>query len=304
MRTAKLYPINGGARWGAPWYDATGKRRAVTAATPEEAVAKRAKKMASWISDEKLGDFLRWWTTEYLPRRMANGRLAEETMEGYETSARLHITPRLGGVNLSDLTTTAIENWLDELEDDGLGPRGRQKALRTLSVALSVAVRRDLIGRNPAKGVEGPRVVTKRVKPWTRAQARAFIGAATEAVHLQGNLWLVQLGTGLRPSEALALHVEDVDLDGARVRVHRNLSWRKGGTWVIKTTKGEDDVWLALPEFAVKAARRQLELRAEWATWDGWQEHDILFTTRAGLPLRVTSIGTALTKLCALADVL
>jgi integrase len=122
-------------------------------------------------------------------------------------------------------------------------------------------------------------------------------------LHLHGNLWLVRLGTGLRPSEALALHVEDVDLDGARVRIHRNLSWRKGGKWVIKTTKGEDDVWLALPEFAVQAVRRQLEVRAEWATWDGWQEHGLLFTTRAGLPLRVTSIGAPLTKLCALADV-
>jgi hypothetical protein len=178
MQKAKLYPIDGGARWGAPWYDVTGKRRAVTAATPEEAVAKRAKRMAGWTSDEKLGAFLDWWTTEYLPRRVANGRLAEETMDGYETSVRLHITPRLGDVGLTDLTATLLEDWLDELDDDGLGARGRQKALRALSVALSVAVKRDLIGRNPARSLEGPRVVAKRVKAWTRAQAGAFIAAA------------------------------------------------------------------------------------------------------------------------------
>jgi hypothetical protein len=83
MRRGKLYPIDGGARWGAPWYDVTGKRRAVTAATPEEAVAKRAKRMAGWTSDEQLCDFLRWWIAAYLPRRVANGRLAEETMDGY-----------------------------------------------------------------------------------------------------------------------------------------------------------------------------------------------------------------------------
>ena len=171
MRVAKLYPVDGGARWGAPWYDASGRRRAVTAATVEEAVAKRAKRMAGWTSDEKLGDFLAWWTREYLPRRVANGRLAEETMDGYESSVRLHITPHIGAVNLTDLTATVLEDWLDELDDDGLGARGRQKALRTLSVALSVAVKRDLIGRNPARGVEGPRVVAKRVTPWTRAQA-------------------------------------------------------------------------------------------------------------------------------------
>ncbi len=93
------------------------------------------------------------------------------------------------------MTATLLEYWLDDLADDGLGPRGRQKALRTLSVALTMAVRRDLIGRNPARNVEGPRVVAKRVKAWTRAQARAFIVAAVEAPHLHGNLWLTQLGT-------------------------------------------------------------------------------------------------------------
>lgn len=112
--------------------------------------------------------------------------------------------------------------------------------------------------------MEGPSVVTKRVTPWTRAQAGAFIASAAETPQLHGNLWLVQLGTGLRPSEALALHVDDVDLSRARVRVHRNLSWRKGGRWVIKTTKGEDDVWLALPEFAVSAVNRHVEVRAVW----------------------------------------
>lgn len=266
-------------------------------------MAKRAKWMAGWTSDESLGEFLRWWTTEYLPRRVANGRLAEETMDGYESSVRLHIVPRLGDVGLTDLTATLLEDWLDDLADDGLGPRGRQKALRTLSVALTVAVRRDLIGRNPARNVEGPRVVAKRVKAWTRAQARAFIVAAVEAPHLHGNLWLTQLGTGLRPSEALALRVDDVDLDRARVRVHRNLSWRKGGRWVVKTTTGEDDVWLALPEFAVNAITRQFERRAGWAAWDGWQEHGLLFTARAGIPLRGTSIGKPLTRLCELAGV-
>ena len=99
-------------------------------------------------------------------------------------------------------------------------------------------------------------MVAKRVKAWTRAQARAFIVAAVEAPHLHGNLWLTKLGTGLRPSEALALQVDDLELDCARVRVHRNLSWRKGGRWVVKTTKGEDDVWLALPEFAVNVITR------------------------------------------------
>lgn len=74
-------------------------------------MAKRARRMAGWTSDESLGEFLRWWTTEYLPRRVANGRLAEETMDGHESSVRLHIVPRLGDVGLTDLTATPLEDW-------------------------------------------------------------------------------------------------------------------------------------------------------------------------------------------------
>jgi integrase len=90
-------------------------------------------------------------------------------------------------------------------------------------------------------------------------------------------------------------------LNDARVRIHRNLSWRKGGKWVIKTTKGEDDVWLALPEFSVHAVRRQFELRAvgDLGRLAGTRPalHDPRWSAVA------TSIGTPLAKLCALADV-
>ena len=150
--------------------------------------------MAGWTSDEKLGDFLVWWTSGYLPRRVANGRLAEETMDGYESSVRLHITPRIGAVGLTDLTAILLEDWLDELDDGGLGARGRQKALRTLSVALSVAVKRDLVGRNAARGVEGPRVVASgsrrgrvrrrvRSSPWRprRHSCTATCGSSSSA---------------------------------------------------------------------------------------------------------------------------
>jgi integrase len=159
-------------------------------------------------------------------------------------------------------------------------------------------VQRDLIPFNPAHGVEAPRHRSRKVEAWSREEARTFIRAAAQAPRENGDVFLVQLGTGLRPSETLAIHVEDLDLDRARVRIHHGLAWRKGGKWVIKETKGKDDVWLNLPAFSVEAIRRQLERRAEWAKWDGWQEHGLLFTTPAGLPLRVTSVGRQLTRLC------
>lgn len=48
-------------------------------------------------------------------------------MDGYASSVRLHIMPRIGAVGLTDLTATVLEDWLDELDDDGLGARGGRR---------------------------------------------------------------------------------------------------------------------------------------------------------------------------------
>jgi len=197
VRVAKLYPIDGGARWGAPWYDASGKRRAVTAPTVEEAVAKRAKRMAGWTSDEKLGDFLAWWTAEYLPRRVANGRLAEETMDGYASSVRLHIMPRIGAVGLTDLTATVLEDWLDELDDDGSALVAAEGAAHAVG-RTERGGEGDLIGRNPAPGVEGP--------PLLRSGSRR--GPVRRRVHSSPSRLRRHNCTGTCGSSAVSRHLE------------------------------------------------------------------------------------------------
>jgi integrase len=84
--------------------------------------------------------------------------------------------------------------------------------------------------------------------------------------------------------------------------VHRNPSWRKDGRWIIKTTKGEDDVWLALPEFAVNAIKRHCAAR-------GVGGLGRLAGARAAVhgacrhPIAGHVLGKPLTRLCELAGV-
>ncbi len=99
------------------------------------------------------------------------------------------------------------------------------------------------------------------------------------------------------------MHVDDVDLDRARVRVHRNLSWRKGGRWVVKTTKGEDDVWLALPEFAVTPSRDSLRDAPGGRPGTAGRSTGCCSRRVPASPLRGTSIGKPLARLCELAGV-
>lgn len=140
-----------------------------------------------------------------------------------------------------------------------------------------------------------------KIQPWTKDETAAFVAACEDDPY--GDLWLTQLGCGLRPLEALALHVVDVDLEQARVRIRHSLTWSRGGRWSVVPTKGRDDLRVPVPQLAVQALRRRLDRREKWRQWDGWQEHGLVFTTRAGTPLRGTSIGKPLTKLCTRAGV-
>jgi integrase len=104
------------------------------------------------------------------------------------------------------------------------------RQVRQLHAALNPAMRRaeqeGLIGRNPCASVKLPKVEREDVSVMDAEQVAAFMPAAKSDRLFA--LWALLLGTGLRPSEALALSWSDIR-DG-HVHVERAL--------VASTTEG------------------------------------------------------------------
>ena len=111
---------------------------------------------------------------------------------------------------------------------DGLNPRTIQITLFVLRRALAQAVKWDLMVRNVAELVDGPRVERKEVKPPTGEQVQTFI-SALNGERLEA-LFTVGLALGLRRGEVLGLRWEDVNFENRAISVKQAVQ-RSGGKY-------------------------------------------------------------------------
>jgi integrase len=93
---------------------------------------------------------------------------------------------------------------------------------RILARALNIAVRQELIGRNPCTLIDAPQYEEPETGTLTAAEARALLRLTAKRPN--GTRWSIALALGLRQNEALGLRGAYVDLDKAVIRVHWQLT--------------------------------------------------------------------------------
>ena len=118
-----------------------------------------------------LGKYLEDWLEVTRPQ------LRPKTITSYAGHVRIHILPALGRVRLDELTARHVERFLAEKARTKLSPTTVQGTLKVLRAALNHAVRTELIARNVAQQVRGPRAPVASVGYLTPAQARTLIAA-------------------------------------------------------------------------------------------------------------------------------
>lgn len=178
-------------------------------------------------ADLTLGQYLTDWT-EALP---ATGR-GVATVSSYRHNLRLHVVPYVGGVRLQDLGAVDLDRLYRKLLTSGrrkgtggLSNRTVRYVHTVLSAALSDAVAKGLLARNPAQNATPPSAKSSRAPEmawWSPAELRAFLDFA--AGHALAPLFRVAGATGMRRGELLGLKWRDLDLDTARITVRRQLT--------------------------------------------------------------------------------
>jgi integrase len=179
------------------------------------------------------------WADEWLDGRRG---VRHRTVADARAVLRRYWREPLGDTRLDQLSAEAIQRVLTAMVDRGLSPRTIQQALAVLHTLLEAAVKRRKLLVNPAYLVdrdELPAQVRAERVVWHREDVRAFLDwTARDPL---GALWAVQLWTGLRPSESLALRWSDLVLDAAEpyLRVIRTLYRPKDATqaWRWEDTK-------------------------------------------------------------------
>lgn len=277
---------------------------------------------------QKLSEYLDLWLAQTV-----KPNVEPKTYAFYEFNVRLHISPGLGHIRLTKLTSqhvqamindkakTAVTDRKKKKEDDKkeapkeepknegetpaakpepklLSPRSIQGIRATIRAALSVAWKQGLIRENPALRVSVPKMRHSEPIYLTAEQVAKLLPEIED--HYLENLFTIALLTGLRVGEATGLTWNDVNLTDKTIRVRGQLQ-RVDGKLIIKDLKSRSSRRvLAIPQSAVKALQEQRARQMMWKdTADDWNnELGLVFTTVEGRPLDPKTIDETLKRLC------
>ena len=238
-------------------------------------------------SKQLVVDFLR---EEWLPAIRATIR--PTTYSSYETHVERHIIPRIGSLQLQQVTGVQINllyaRLLSEPDEKGrlLSPSTVRRVHATLHRALKDAVRWSKIPRNPVDSADPPRALgfDREMKVWTATDLKAFLGAERESDLYP--LWLTLATTGMRRGEVLGLTWEDIDLEAGRLRVTKTLIMN-GYTTMLSTPKTKKGRRLIALDPATTAALRKLrakQIRDHLRRGVPWDESQPVFASTEGEP--------------------
>lgn len=161
------------------------------------------------------------WMRRWLQEIVIGPETPRTTIATYTSHIERRIVPNLGHIPLRDLTPALIQQCLAYLLTlpDG-SPNYAPKTVRdcrtVLVAALNAAVDLEILTRNPAARVHGPRVPRAPERLLSVEDARRLL-ALFEGTREQLPV-TVGLLYGLRISEALGLRWRDVDESGVHVR--------------------------------------------------------------------------------------
>jgi integrase len=227
--------------------------------------------------------------------RVVKPTVRSSTYASYESLARVHIVPRVGRVKLADLNPAHVRGLLLDVIHSGRseGTAGRVKAC--LSAALRIAMHDYGLVRNVAALVPVPKTGAPKFKGEmiTVEQAHAVLDAFDKS--RLGPLVRFAVATGLRQSEMLALHWEDIDLAAGQVHVHHALQRKRmaGQVRTLSRTKTERSRRsLPLNEMArdALAARKRQAAADQLAAGDTWKDEGWVFANPTGGSRDGTSI--------------
>ncbi|MEX1078721.1 MAG: hypothetical protein WED09_06390 [Homoserinimonas sp.] len=155
------------------------------------------------------------------------------TLGTYEHVIRTVIKPGIGELRIGELTVGRLDRWMSEEHQKR---PGRAKTARTVvKQALDMAARRDALAVNPMLAVSKQMKKTSKPRAVTEdelTRLRSAFGGQRQPGPL-ADMSETMLGLGLRIGEALALIVDDLDLDNPgspRVRIAATVSQPAGGT--------------------------------------------------------------------------
>lgn len=213
--------------------------------------------------DMTFGTWLDHWY-----QRECKPQIRPKTQADYENRIYQHIIPELGSIPLAKLTAADLQQFYNRLKEGGrllrveqYGPGLSVRMVKschvTCRMALDQAVAQGLILKNPALSCKAPVTRPKEMQVLTGEEIQRLLIQAKEDGCFE--LLLLELTTGLRRGEILALRWDDLDFRTGTLRVERQVQRIRGKLVVSqpKTRASSRSILLPTPVLKILEQYRQ-----------------------------------------------
>ncbi len=179
-----------------------------------------------------VGEWLLTWYELY-----SKPNLRPTSQECYRNYIETHLVPRIGEIPLGELSGLRLQRLYQELRENGkarkveasspgLSPKTVRGIHMILRTALAQAVKERLIERNPTDDCKPPKVEKKEVNVIQPERIGDYLQAA--ANHNVLPMFYLELTSGLRRGELLALLWSDLDVERQRISVSKSVLYMHG----------------------------------------------------------------------------
>lgn len=213
----------------------------------------------------------------------AKSRIKEKTRQGYRSLLESRILPKFGASRLVAIDRAMVGSWVRSMADEGLSPSRIRQAHQCLAAILEQAVDDGLIGRNPARRVELPRLLQPDHRYLTAEQVATLADAMPNVEHQ--TLVYVLAYSGLRWGEMAALRRGRVDVLRRRLGIKEAIA-EISGRLSFGPTKNYQTRTVHLPPFVADMLGQHLEDVAD-------DSDALVFTAPRGGPLRYSNTRKA-----------
>ena len=235
-----------------------GKTQAEVKEKLKIAISESQKLDVSKAGTYTVSSWMKTWYEVY-----AEPHIRPNTKSYYTNYIENHIIPGIGSVPLDKLTTIQIQRFYNnlqksgrvqrknfpELRDKSLSPRVVRGVHTLLHNCLEQAVAERLILTNPAQGCKLPQLEKKEMKILPQEKIGMYLAEAERRGLLAA--FYLELTTGLRRGELLALQWTDLDIENRTLAVTKQVN-RISGELVVSPPKTRNSIrTLTLPQQAV-----------------------------------------------------
>lgn len=209
--------------------------------------------------------------------RYKKDTVKSSSYDALETALLCRVVPEVGMIQLAQLTTADCQRMISNLVVRGLSYSSIKKARDVLNMGLQTAVTEGKLATNPVTNVTMPSASsfhTKELQAFTEDEVKLLIdecgrtGTTTGTpIYKYADAYILNLNTGLRMGEILALTKDDWDMDTNTLHITKGIQTvrkrttegdRDGGfTLVVTPTKTRSSVRnIPLNETAQQAIKR------------------------------------------------